>query len=295
MPMLSVVIASIGRPSLWSTIDTILSDISGLNSEIIVVLDNPNFTLELDISSRYPKVQFIQPLVKLGAAGAYDLGLNTACGQFLRIFSDDDIWVQGSASALLGAASQELITVGATNLRDELGFAKRSFPKDINRLGVIGSLYQQILPWRRNPNYLTLVSMLLPRKIIGVPFASTFKTKEDIVWLQKLWESGVRFTSIEAVVSEAEVSLGRSTKRNTMAQESDFLDFAQERSRKIARQYLFQHSGRSAAATGNSKYFLECLKLSLGKKIFPSLIDVLIFKTLFIISFVQKVRISKND
>jgi glycosyltransferase involved in cell wall biosynthesis len=291
--LLSVVIASIGRPSLWATIDSIISDLANLDSEIIVVLDNPNFDLTSGVKTRYSNVQFIHPKVQLGAAGAYDLGLNTANGRFIRIFSDDDIWVKGSALALLEAASEDLITAGATNLRDELGFAKRSFPREVNTLGVIGSLYQIILPWKRNPNYLTLTSMLLPRKVLEVPFASNFKTKEDIVWLQKLWESGERFKSIDTVVSEVEISLERSTNRNTLTQESDFVDFTWARSRRIARRYLFQHSGRAAAAMGNHKYFSDCLKISHNKKIYPSLIDFLIFKTLVAISIVQKLRLSK--
>jgi glycosyltransferase involved in cell wall biosynthesis len=157
---ISVVIASIGRDSLWPLLEQIEKDLTDLRFEVIVVLDNPNYVVDERTRQKFSSTKFITIKDKLGAAAAYQLGIEVSQGNFFRIFADDDIWILGSTQELLKLTEINSIIIGEVLLQDEIGQIKRSSPKKINQSGIVGSVYQTIIPWRRNPNYLTLTSMI---------------------------------------------------------------------------------------------------------------------------------------
>jgi len=183
---ISVIIASIGRESLWPLIEHIEEDLISLRFEVIVVLDNPNIMLDELTKQKFSKTKFLSVKDKLGAAAAYQLGITISQGNFFRIFADDDIWISGSTQKLLTLAERNSVIIGEVLLKDEIGKVKRASPNKINQLGVVGSLYQSIIPWRRNPNYLTLTAMIFPKKAKYMKMDSRFSTKDDIIWLHVL-------------------------------------------------------------------------------------------------------------
>jgi glycosyltransferase involved in cell wall biosynthesis len=278
---LSVVIATIGRDTLWPLLDDIEKDLRGLNFEILVVLDNPVIQPPGNSGTLYPNAIFLQLPKNIGAAAAYQLGIENASGKYLRIFSDDDTWKFGSTLELLELASDNHIIIGNVLFRDELGFSMRTPPKNLNQIGILSSMYGTVIPWKRNPNYLSLTSMLFPKEVSAIQIDPNFSTKEDIAWLEELWNHGFIFVNTNITAVEVNVSLQRTIFRNTLEQESRFLEILSRNHKELASRYLFQHSGRAAAALGSPRYFFRLLKIARNLRILPNALDFGIFIILY--------------
>ncbi|WP_230678275.1 glycosyltransferase family 2 protein [Rhodococcoides fascians] len=86
-PSISVVIPTIGRPSLGSAVDSALSQSVGVH-EIIVVADTAEpLTLPVD-----KRIRVVRTGPRSGGANARQYGIQEATGDVIALLDDDDLW-----------------------------------------------------------------------------------------------------------------------------------------------------------------------------------------------------------
>jgi hypothetical protein len=133
--------------------------------------------------------------------------------------------------------------------------------------------------------------MIFPEKAKYIKMDSRFSTKEDIIWLQGLWAQGFIFRDAPFLTSIVNVSLDRTLQRNSLMQEKYFVEYLATFDKKIAANYLFQHSGRAAAAIGKINYFVRIFKIAGTLKLYPSLVNTFVNLILIFICFATKLKI----
>jgi len=106
---LTIVIPSIGRPSLLEALDSIQEP--NLKLEILIVADKVRDMQQLQTSVDRVGAKVVQGENK-GAPGARNLGLQLATGEYLAFLDDDDLWLPGKATAQI-AALKEIGSVNA--------------------------------------------------------------------------------------------------------------------------------------------------------------------------------------
>ncbi|MBU0984792.1 MAG: glycosyltransferase family 2 protein [candidate division Zixibacteria bacterium] len=132
-PVISaIVIAYNGAAFLPSCLRTLLADLTGIESEVIVV-DNGSSDGSADLVSRdYPDVQLIRNGENLGFTAAVNIGLKTARGSYLYILNQDLEFSPGSTRLLLDRLRREpevgLIGPAFVDRNDTVMPSVRSFP-----------------------------------------------------------------------------------------------------------------------------------------------------------------------
>lgn len=290
LPTLSVVIASIGRPSLTEVLHAITATSVDFPIRVILVLDgvnpkNPNIKLWEGMCSK-----MIVLAERVGAARAYSLGLNEVATDYFRIFSDDDQWDAKSFEFAYDNIRENSVLVCKTNVRDEIGFANRSakFPRGATPLE---SVYAPIIPWRRNEVYFHLTSMIFPFSASRIPFDDTLIIREDLDWLQRVYDSGIQFIFSNETIGAVFPSHARSSERQTIEIDVNWASRLTLISNKVAKNFVYFHCFRSLAISGKpSEIVVRCIPLYkvVGKPGFRQIISVLFY---FMIGVVMKFRI----
>lgn len=288
-PRFSVVIASIGRSGLTKILKDIGKTSTKAPIEIILVLDG--------VDCENPSVAVWQKLCstiiftpeRVGPSVAYTLGLNAVTTEFFRIFTDDDKWDGNSFKQYVRNIPEKSVLVFRTNLHDEIGIAKRSsvFPK---KKSPLESVYAPLLPWKRNPVYFHLTSMIFPIAAAKIPFDESLVIREDLYWLQKIYESGISFAFSDETIGEVYPSHARSAERQTIEIDLDWTHRLSLISKTLSRNFVFYHCFRSFAAIGKPNEIYSRL-LPLIKVVgVPRLRESLSVITYILIAFLSKER-----
>jgi hypothetical protein len=256
LPTLSVVIASIGRPSLTRILHDISATSVDFSVRVILVLDgvdplHPNLSQWERMSSKL----VVLP-ERVGSARAYSLGLREVNTEFFRIFSDDDEWDGNSLRVVYRNVRENSVLVCRTNVRDELGFANRSaeFPKYESPLE---SVYAPLIPWHRNDVYFHLTSMIFPFSASRISFDDSLIIREDLDWLQRVYESGMKFIFLNETIGTVFPSHARSAERQTIEIDTAWATRLTLISNTVAKNFVYFHCFRSFAVFGKPSEILR--------------------------------------
>ena len=103
--MISVIVPTAHRPQLLRrAVNSVLAQ-SMSDLEVVVVIDGPDLeTTQLlsDIADR--RLRFIQNPRSLGSAGARNVGIKAARGEWIAFLDDDDEWVRDKLELQLATA-----------------------------------------------------------------------------------------------------------------------------------------------------------------------------------------------
>jgi hypothetical protein len=255
---MSVVIASIGRQGLTQILVDIRESCVDLPLNIVLVLDgvgeeNPNLELWKKLCWKV----IINP-IQLGPSVSYTIGMREVITPFFRIFTDDDEWDKEAFKGAIRSLSHGAVLVCQTNAQDELGLTTRNsfFPQELSPLE---SVYAPILPWRRNGVYFHLTSMIFPIEAASLEFDETLVIREDLEWLQRIFDSGIKFVFSETILGTVYPSHVRSTLRQSLSIDIDWVKRLSLISPKLARQFVFFHCFRSTAVSGKPSRIVKQL------------------------------------
>jgi len=255
---MSVVIASIGRPGLTQILMDIQKSCMDLPINVVLVLDgvskeNPNLELWEKLSWKV----IINP-IQLGPSVSYTMGIKEVKTPFFRIFTDDDEWDGEAFKGVIQSLSPGAVLVCKTNAVDELGFTTRNsfFPRELSPLE---SVYAPVLPWRRNAVYFHLTSMIFPIQAARLEFDETLIIREDLDWLQKIFDSGIEFIFSETILGSVHPSHIRSASRQSLSIDADWVKRLSKISPKLARQFVYFHCFRSIAISGKPSRLIQHL------------------------------------
>ena len=89
MTKVSVVIPTIGRPTLERAVESVINQ-TFCNWELIIVNDNKNNPVELNVDN--PQIKFFENEKTSGANGARNTGIKKSTGEYIAFLDDDDKW-----------------------------------------------------------------------------------------------------------------------------------------------------------------------------------------------------------
>jgi glycosyltransferase involved in cell wall biosynthesis len=290
IPTLSVVIASMGRPGLTQ----ILADIQEFSLEIplriILVLDGVDHKSPNLKAWEKMTWKLIQIPRKVGPSVAYSIGLREVDTDFFRIFTDDDRWDSTSLRNIMQDLEDDAVVICNTNVQDELGISSRNsyFSKDSSPLM---SVYAPLVPWKRNQVYFHLTSMIFPSKASKILFDESLVVREDLDWLQRIYDAGIKFKFSDVILTTVFPSHIRSAERQSLQIDIDWVNRLTLISDELARNFVYFHCFRSFAVNGEpSKILIRLLPLRniVGKPSFYQSMSLLFYLKLSCLRKIQK-------
>ena len=251
-PRLSVVIASLGRPGLTKILQDISQSSFEIPIDIILVLDGVNpSNPELKIWENMCSKIIVIP-VNVGPSAAFTIGIQEVTTEFFRIFTDDDKWLHAPLKRVMPSLQKNTVLVCRSEVHDELGGSIRSAIFPISK-SPLESVYAPIIPWRRNKVYFHLTSMIFPREVSQIEFRKELVIREDLDWLQQIFERGINFIFSPEVLVLASPSHQRSAIRQSVEIDVDWVTRLSNRSKTLAKNFVYFHCFRSFAVAGMPK------------------------------------------
>lgn len=259
-PTLTMIIPTLGRPSLWSTLDQLesINDIT----EVIVVFEMGYYNkpeLKEKISA-YKKVRFIEGS-RPGVSANLNHGLELLRTNYFGFFSDDDLLI-------------------ATDFRNEIDFLRlhrvdllfgaskmnRLSNRIIVRPKVAIVRPSQILEtpwWLPSPYYLSLINVIASSRVKDYRFKEDLKGYEDIEWLLRLQASGFKFKQNSTLRSFININEIRNSKRDDEDLRNNVFNHLETLDKTWAQKYIVNISPRNHILVSN---FIEIAKISQEKK-----------------------------
>ncbi len=274
-----MVIASIGRPGLTQILMDIQESGLGIPLEVILVLDGVDQNHpDKDMWKKMCSKLICLPR-KVGPSAAYSIGLREIDTEFFRVFTDDDKWDGRNLQEVMKSLESGTALICKTKVHDELGIDTRNshFPSNSSPLL---SVYAPVIPWRRNNVYFHLTSMIFPYEASKILFDERLAIREDLDWLQKIYESGIKFTFSDVVLSTVFPSHRRSAERTSLQIDSDWILRLMLISNELARDFFYFHCFRSFAVNGEPSKILIRLALLckiVGKPNFNQLMSIFVY------------------
>jgi len=255
-----MIIPTLGRPSLWSTLDQFesINDIT----EVIVVFEMGYYN-EVELKEKilaYKKVRFVEGS-KPGVSANLNHGLEILRTNYFGFFSDDDLLI-------------------ATDFKDEINFLRSNqvdllfgaskMNRILNRITVRPKVAivrpSQILEtpwWLPSPYYLSLINLIASSRVKDHRFKEDLKGYEDIEWLLRLQASGFKFKqnfTLRSVISINEI---RNSKRDDEDLRNNVFKHLETLDKAWARKYIVNISPRNHILVSN---FIEIAKISREKR-----------------------------
>jgi teichuronic acid biosynthesis glycosyltransferase TuaG len=291
----SIVIASIGRDSLVRVLNQILDDKEDLSLQIIVVADGNNAKNKIDsflLSS--PMVEVIQNKRAKGVSGALNTGLQCAEGRYLMFFSDDDFWPRGklkkSVDSIKGKENT-CICFQVETISNSGKIKKR--PSYIPREAIDPLSYcYEGNPLIVNPRYISLTSFIAPIEVKEILFPENLKSREDLVWLNSLYNSEYEIFLIEETCARVEIGYERTSKRDNFIELELWLQWLQRNKPNLQSNFLYSHFLRPYVMSGNIYSGLNVLFKVKVWRYKPSLKNISIFVFLLIAGSTKKIFLS---
>jgi len=186
MDYVTVIIPTLGRASLQSVLQAIV--LENIVTEVLVLLDSK--IKKSDIRSweiaNNPKIKIVEG--GDGISSNINLAFQFLNTEYFCLFSDDDIWIEGSLE-------KQLQDLQLSNLDYVLGgvsyIANNRIPVTRPSIRVTSLSEALLVPWyKKSPYYISLVTFLGKKTITSIKFNEKLTTYEDVEWLLRLEHAG---------------------------------------------------------------------------------------------------------
>ena len=210
-PTFTIIIATLGRPGLWDSLNKFESEKSV--TAVIAVFERGFFN-KSEIEEKnvyYKKVKFIEGS-RHGVSANLNDGLDLVKTNYFGFFSDDDLWIQTDFE-------NEISYLKLHNVDILFGASKmnRVLTKDVIRPKIAIDRPSQVLNvpwWRPSPFYLSLNNAIVVSSLKNYRFREDLYGYEDIEWLLRLEASGFKFKQNFSLRSFININEIRNSKRD---------------------------------------------------------------------------------
>ena len=287
----SILIPSLGRPTLNRVVDQIIRDKGSFRLQIIVIADGH------EAMNRIRKFPFLNQDVNLilntqtkGVSGSLNSGLKHASGEYLMIFSDDDEWLRGkiptSIESIRGKKNtcicfqvETLSKTGLTKVR----------PSYITKSPIDPLLYcYGNSPFINNSRYLSLTSFIAPIGVKKYFFPEDLSSREDIAWLHTVYRNGFDIILEEGICAQVEIGYGRTSKRDSDTELARWLSWLEQNSPNLRANFLFSHFLRPYVVSSNITMGLQVLYKNRIWRFMPNFKSLLVFSFLVTSGFLRQ-------
>ena len=187
-PEVSVVIPTVGRPSLTREVDSVLGQVD-VQVEVVVVMNGSG---QLPLLPDDTRIRLMVNAPGTGANRARQTGIEAAKYETVALLDDDDFWLTNKLSAQnrfrreLGLGVDDFYIIGAALSDSEIASKKTVWPRDSPPRHIID--VQEYL-FRRNSiiskrHQLQSSTLMFPKKMAEmVPFRGDVKMHQDWQWV----------------------------------------------------------------------------------------------------------------
>jgi glycosyltransferase involved in cell wall biosynthesis len=249
----SVIIPTLGRPTLKGVIDQIMSDKGSTRLEILVVADGNEALRKVhELNFCLEDVTILLNNRTSGVSGSLNTGLIHASAKYLMFFSDDDDWKPGKFAKCLSniERKENACFFSQVEIIDNRGNSTiRPIKITADPINPLLYLYQTN-PALRNPAYLSLTSFIAPIGATECLFPEVLKSREDIAWLHSLYESGLDIFITEGVCARVNIGYARTVDRDNSHELGSWLDWLQANYPSVQANFLYCHFLRPFVVSG---------------------------------------------
>jgi hypothetical protein len=259
--MISILISTIGRDGLIGVIRAIKRDsaVSNISYQICIYLDetNPEKNI-LDLLESDKNIVFEQNLTgtRRGPGFGYNRARFLANGQYFTFFSDDDEWLEGRLKVLYSAVEGKMNFVAQTQVLHKQGNKVLTRPVQpvIWGKSLADSIFKNLPPWKRNKNYVTLISFIFTANMLSTPFEEDLFWYEDLIWLIRVSSeySHAKFSFVKVPTASINTSYGNSIPRINIEATKKIQSLLSEHEEVFSR-VIRQYMGRPLILTGQTR------------------------------------------
>lgn len=222
-PELSVVVPTVGRPTLMAAVQSALSQ-EGCRVEVIVSCDGPAELVDPSVISLDKRVRLVTSCGGRGPNSTRARGVEVAAGQFVAFLDDDDRWLAGKARSQLQVARAALhdgaahvIVLCHCFLVREHGRRYLRAPKSVieGSAGVADYLFRR-RTIRPHESIICPSMILCDRKLFSAAPLDSTRIHEDWSWVLSAETSGAVFVTVRDVLVEFQVDSSRSSQGSTV-------------------------------------------------------------------------------
>ena len=255
---ISIVIPSIGRPSLKKLLQSIHSDVSLNKHEILIIVHSK---LIPELSNQYKKykcIKFVSQNVE-NISKSRNRGIATARNEIISLIDDDDLWVGSRVKNLskLLRNSSKLIVFGSVKLIDTQ-FSYEKIKGKRQKVNLNNYIKQfSTLPIVKEKYFLHVGSCAFLTQNRPPIFNENLTYLEDQIWILKSLVQGFTVVQISDVTLEYYFSRYRSNLRWNIATEKQIYNTLKETDIFLSKKYINRKSLRSLALSGDKSKFRE--------------------------------------
>lgn len=226
-PMVSIITVNYAQANVTCELISSLRSITYPNYEIIVI-DNASQEDPGIIQERFPEIILIRSTTNIGFAGANNLGISIAKGEYLMFLNNDTEVDQAFLEPLIRVLQTDK-SIGAVSpkvLYHNSNIIQYAGAKKVNPYTgrAFSHNYQEIdngLEKNSKPTYYAFgAAMMVPKKVIdkiGPMPEIYFMYYEEIEWCEKIWRSGYKIDYVESstVYHKDSISIGIDSPQKT--------------------------------------------------------------------------------
>ena len=295
-PTVSVIIPTLGRPTLKKVISEILRDSVDLEIEIILVADGVEAFSKIELQNLSGKeIRIVSNARSKGISGALNTGLESATGDFLMFFSDDDTWLNGKLKNALKLVNPNQRTcvclqTESVNQRGRNIIRPSKVPKVV--INPVNYCYGSS-PFVHNDRYISLTSFIAPQSVKEIKFSEELNSREDIAWLQSLFRNGFDIKIEPFVGAFVEIGYERTVKRDSVEELKSWMKWMRDNSPENLSCFLFSHYLRPFAISGRIFHGISTLMKVKFWSYRPTLRSILSFLFTILAGMGVVIRITK--
>ncbi|MGA8149289.1 MAG: glycosyltransferase [Gallionellaceae bacterium] len=249
IPMVSVIVRSMARPTLQATLASIAAQDYPAIEVVVVAASGASHPPLPELCGVHP-LRLVTSALRLARPNAANAGLDHATGEWITFLDDDDIFLAGHISALMAACAE------APQARLVHSYACAVF-RD-GHIELIGQPHALVQLYERN--YISLSTAVFARELVaeGCRFDETFDILEDWDFLLQLAQRTpfhfVPINSFEYHVEAGDSGLGKGgnqdTARYALFRDRIFAKWAAARNALVERVSPYLQQARTLAQKG---------------------------------------------
>lgn len=254
----TIIIPSIGRPSLSPLLHSIHQDRSLAHHETLIVVDSALIKTLIKQYSAYKCIKFIPQDIN-NISMSRNMGIALANHELITLIDDDDLWVDGRVRTFryfLSTNSNSIIFGSTEFINTKTGRTKKLGKYQQIKLNDFIKQFQTFYT-AREKYFLHVGSCAFLRNTQIPTFSDKLIYSEDQIWILESLVRGLKILQTSEVTLKYFFSRDRSNNRWNIETEKEIYESLSSLDINLARKYINRKSLKSIAISGDKVRFFD--------------------------------------